>query len=141
MDYLMIDEVQDLTPATLELLIRLTKNKVFFAGDTAQTIAKGVGARFSDLKCVFKQLDINIIQLTTNYRSHGKILALANSVVSIIETLFPFSIDKLKKEESESDGLRPILLTALKPHELQRFFLGATRDADVSPQSFSGNKP
>ena len=35
MDYLMIDEVQDLTPATLDLFIRLTRNKVFFAGDTA----------------------------------------------------------------------------------------------------------
>lgn len=61
MDYLMIDEVQDLTPATLDLLIRLTRNKVFFAGDTAQTIAKGVGARFSDLQQLFKQLSISVI--------------------------------------------------------------------------------
>jgi superfamily I DNA/RNA helicase len=83
-----------------------------------------------------------VIQLTTNYRSHGKILSLANSVVSIIETLFPYSIDKLKKEESESDGLRPVLLTALKPHELKRFFLGAARDAEgAHPQGFSGNRP
>lgn len=142
MDYLMIDEVQDLTPATLELLIRLTRNKVFFAGDTAQTIAKGVGARFSDLQDLFKQLNINVIQLTTNYRSHGKILALANSVVNIIETLFPFSIDKLKKEESETDGLRPILLTGLKPHELKRFFLGAMKDSESQhPQGFTGNRP
>lgn len=142
MDYLMIDEVQDLTPATLDLLIRLTKNRVFFAGDTAQTIAKGVGARFSDLQTLFSQLKINVIQLTTNYRSHGKILALANSVVNIIETLFPFSIDKLKKEVSESDGLRPILLTALKPHELKRFFLGASKiEEGTGPQGFSGNRP
>jgi superfamily I DNA/RNA helicase len=35
MDYLMVDEVQDLTPKTLQLLIRLTRHKVFFAGDTA----------------------------------------------------------------------------------------------------------
>ena len=61
MDYLMIDEVQDLTPLTLDLFIRLTKNKVFFAGDTAQTIAKGVGARFSDLQQLFKTLEINVI--------------------------------------------------------------------------------
>lgn len=63
-------------------------------------------------------------------------------MVNIIETLFPFSIDKLKKEESETDGLRPILLTALKPHELKRFFLGTSRITDGSlPTAFAGNKP
>ena len=34
-DYLMVDEVQDLTPKTLQTLLRLTSHKVFFAGDTA----------------------------------------------------------------------------------------------------------
>jgi superfamily I DNA/RNA helicase len=52
-DYLMVDEVQDLTPKTLQTLLRLTSHKVFFAGDTAQTIAKGVGARFLDLRNLF----------------------------------------------------------------------------------------
>jgi hypothetical protein len=50
-----------LTPKTLQLLIRLTRHKVFFAGDTAQTIAKGVGARFSDLQSSFSTLDIKVI--------------------------------------------------------------------------------
>jgi hypothetical protein len=69
-------------------------------------------------------------------------LALANSVVSIIETLFPFSIDKLQKETSESDGLRPILLQALKPHELKRFFLGSKTSHEVQQHhAFASNKP
>lgn len=34
-DYLMVDEVQDLTPKTLQILLKLTSHKVFFAGDTA----------------------------------------------------------------------------------------------------------
>lgn len=71
MDYLMVDEVQDLTPKTLQLFIRLTQQKVFFAGDTAQTIAKGVGACFSDLTQQFAELEIDVIQLKTNYRSHA----------------------------------------------------------------------
>jgi hypothetical protein len=37
----------------IRLLLRFTREKVFFAGDTAQTIAKGVGARFGDLKEMF----------------------------------------------------------------------------------------
>jgi len=52
--YLMIDEVQDLTHATILLFMRTTTMGLFFSGDTAQTIAKGVGMRFSDLKSLFK---------------------------------------------------------------------------------------
>ena len=52
-DYLIIDEVQDLTPLTLNMLLSVTKCNVFFCGDTAQTIAKGVGFRFHDLKDLF----------------------------------------------------------------------------------------
>ena len=49
MDFLIIDEVQDLHPKTAYLLLKQTHYKVVFAGDTAQTIAKGVSARISDL--------------------------------------------------------------------------------------------
>lgn len=34
-DYLLVDEVQDLPPKVLQLLLYLTKQQVFFAGDTA----------------------------------------------------------------------------------------------------------
>jgi len=56
----MVDEVQDLTPNILKLLMNLTERNVFFAGDTAQTIAKGVGFRFFDLKKVFQNKDIAV---------------------------------------------------------------------------------
>lgn len=49
-DYLVIDEVQDLYPKTIALLSLITENRVIFAGDTAQTIAKGVNYRISDLR-------------------------------------------------------------------------------------------
>ena len=52
--FIMIDEVQDLSHATILLLMKITEQSVFFAGDTAQTIAKGVGIRFSDLSSLFK---------------------------------------------------------------------------------------
>ena len=51
--FLMVDEVQDLTPCVLRLLMLMTERNIFFCGDTAQTIAKGVGFRFYDLKSVF----------------------------------------------------------------------------------------
>ena len=49
----MVDEVQDLTPNLLWLLTTMTERNIFFCGDTAQTIAKGVGFRFYDLKQIF----------------------------------------------------------------------------------------
>lgn len=57
----MVDEVQDLTPKTLKLLLNLTLQNVYFAGDTAQTIAKGVGARFSDLKTLLQGFGTKVI--------------------------------------------------------------------------------
>ena len=59
--------MQDLPPKVLQLLLYLTTEQVFFAGDTAQSIAKGVGAKFGDLASVLKNLDSGVpkvIQLT-----------------------------------------------------------------------------
>lgn len=88
-----------------------------------------MGARFLDLREIFRKLDFSvpqIIQLTKNYRSHGRILDLANSVVSLIELLFPRTIDKLVKEESEADGMRPLVIMPLDPYHLRTFFTGTT---------------
>jgi len=49
-EFLIIDEVQDLYPKTIKLLLSVSKYKVVFAGDTAQTIAKGVSSRISDVR-------------------------------------------------------------------------------------------
>jgi hypothetical protein len=65
-----------------------------------------------------------IIQLSRNYRSHGRILDLANSVVSLIELLFPKTIDKLVKEDSDKDGMKPLVIMPLDPYHLRTFFTG-----------------
>jgi superfamily I DNA/RNA helicase len=55
---LYVDEVQDFTMAEIYLLMRLTDpNFSFLAGDTAQTIARGVGFRFSELKTLFNEMN------------------------------------------------------------------------------------
>ncbi|CAD8075657.1 unnamed protein product [Paramecium sonneborni] len=121
--YLMIDECQDLPHAVLLLLCKITEQGLFFSGDTAQNIAKGVGFRFQDLKSLFKkpeisynakQNDLKIHQLTINFRSHNNILQLANSLVSLLEIFFPNTIDKLKKERSNISGPKPILVNGDK---------------------------
>ena len=126
-DYLVVDEVQDLTPLTIQLLVSATNNNVFFCGDTAQTIAKGVGFRFYDLKDIFSnhQVDIpSVVQLTKNYRSHNMILDLANSIVDVIELFFPQTIDKLQRESSDLDGPKPIFLENFSKKDLMAMIIG-----------------
>lgn len=129
--FLMVDEVQDLTQNVIHCLLSLAEQNIFFSGDTAQTIAKGVGFRFYDMKKVFerydnenyeisqRQIKPKVLQLSKNFRSHSKILDLANSVVSLLELMFPKTIDKLKKETSDSDGPKPILIDQTSPKLLQ----------------------
>jgi len=91
--YIMIDEVQDLPHAMVYLLSKTATYGIFYSGDTAQTIAKGVGFRFCDLKSLFNphvftgSLTLKnpvIKHLTVNFRSHNNILQLANSIVSAL---------------------------------------------------------
>lgn len=53
-NYLFIDEVQDLTPATIYLVSQTVSNNIFYTGDTAQSISKGVIFKFSDIKLLYK---------------------------------------------------------------------------------------
>lgn len=52
-NYLFIDEVQDLPPATIFLLSKIVVDGLYYSGDTAQAISKGVAFRFSDIKSMF----------------------------------------------------------------------------------------
>ena len=46
----------------LYLLLQFSDaNKAFMAGDTAQTIARGVGFRFAELKTLFKRIDDEVV--------------------------------------------------------------------------------
>jgi len=53
-NHMFIDEVQYLTPATIYLVSQVASNNIFYAGDTAQSISKGVIFKFSDIKLLFK---------------------------------------------------------------------------------------
>ena len=55
LDSMFIDEVQDLTPATIYLLTKMTKKNNFYCGDTAQAISKGVSFKFSEIKSLFSK--------------------------------------------------------------------------------------
>lgn len=141
--YMMVDEVQDLPHAMLLLLTQITEQGLFFSGDTAQNIAKGVGFRFCDLSHVFDKNNFpqhtivkpSVMHLTINFRSHSRILDLANSLVSILELCFPKTIDRLKKEKSNLDGPKPMLL---EHSDLELLFLVLLGEVDYKKQKEGG---
>lgn len=144
--FMMVDEVQDLTHATLTLLLKVTDHSLFFAGDTAQTIAKGVGFRFCDLRSLFHDPSLShrapaVRQLTVNFRSHGKILDLANSIISLIELMFPQTIDRLAKESNSICGPLPLIVNSQNIELFYRLLFGeAEKNPDASGIEFGCNQ-
>lgn len=116
-----VDEVQDLTMRQLSILRFVSEelNGFCFAGDTAQTIAHGVGFRFESLKDLFYAEFIRgragykvpeISQLKQNFRTHTDVLRVANTIIKLITELFPDTIDKLDDESSLTSGRKPIFI-------------------------------
>ena len=124
MHYVSIDEVQDLSPLQICLfrLICNNLNGFLFAGDTAQTIAAGVGFRFEDIRSLFytdfipnmtsghDALVPPVQTLTRNYRSHAGVINLATTIVDALIKFFPFTIDKLPPERAMISGQAPLFL-------------------------------
>ncbi|KAK8966445.1 hypothetical protein KSP40_PGU015123 [Platanthera guangdongensis] len=130
-DYVYVDEVQDLTMRQVALLKYVCTNYdegFVFAGDTAQTIAKGVDFRFEDIRCLFykefkSELRIedhglkkggkhieDSFQLSQNFRTHSGVLKLAKSIMDLLFNFFPLSIDRIAPETSLIYGESPVLL-------------------------------
>lgn len=90
-----------------------------FSGDTAQAIAKGIGFRFEDIRCLFFKKFLlgsgrgkmsKIFQLSENFRTHAGVLDLAQSVIDVLCRFFPLFVDALNPETSQISGELPILL-------------------------------
>ncbi|KAL3635036.1 hypothetical protein CASFOL_022090 [Castilleja foliolosa] len=131
MDFVYIDEVQDLTMSQISLFKYICKNVeegFVFCGDTAQTIARGIDFRFEDIRSLFyneflmksgncefrgrgeKGLMSDIFCLSQNFRTHTGVLRLAQSVIDVICYFFPQSIDVLPPETSLIYGESPVVL-------------------------------
>ena len=122
-----VDETQDFTQAELSVIIRSCRNpnRLFFTGDTAQSIMRGIAFRFNDLRSLFHymkesaksvnkmsevQVPDRVYYLTHNYRSHAGILNLASSVTDLLSCFFPESFDKLARDQGSFGGPKPVLL-------------------------------
>ncbi|KAF3792770.1 TPR and ankyrin repeat-containing protein 1 [Nymphaea thermarum] len=132
LDFVFVDEVQDLTMRQIALFKYVCSNVChgfIFAGDTAQTIAKGVDFRFQEIRSLFyreflsefstfstekvKDRDLkmsDLFFLDQNFRTHDGVLKLARTVVELLYNFFPMSVDILSPEVSLICGEVPIVL-------------------------------
>jgi superfamily I DNA/RNA helicase len=51
-----------------------------------------------------------MIKLSKNFRSHGKIIELANSIIKLLTMFFPHTIDRMSPEISTLDGCKPLFI-------------------------------
>ncbi|CAI9275089.1 unnamed protein product [Lactuca saligna] len=112
MDYVYIDEVQDLTIRQIMLFKYVCRNVhegYAFSRDIAQAIAKGIGFRFEDIRWLFFRKFLlgsekgklsKVFQLSENFHTHTGVLNLAQSVVNLLCHFFPLFVDALSPETS-----------------------------------------
>lgn len=60
---------------------------------------------------------------------------MANSVVKLVEILFPRAIDRLHKETAKRNNLKPIVLEPVSGDMFKKFFHGASNCTDAASQS------
>ncbi|TFK22062.1 P-loop containing nucleoside triphosphate hydrolase protein [Coprinopsis marcescibilis] len=138
-DFLYVDEAQDNMLIDSMLLRLLCQNSrgLFWAGDTAQTIAVGNSFRFEDLKAFLYRLEEHrysqpssdntstqserplAFSLSTNYRSHGGIVSCAHSIVEIITQFWPNSLDLMAPERATVGGIRPFFFSVSNSDAVQ----------------------
>ncbi|KAI3883202.1 hypothetical protein MKX03_017662 [Papaver bracteatum] len=103
MDFIYIDEVQDLTMRQLSLLKYLCKNSMEgFAFSECGSNGKG--------KLKEKGQISDVLHLNQNLRTHSGVLKLSQSVIDLLYHFFPLSVDILSPETSFIHGEAPVLL-------------------------------
>ncbi|KAH1189210.1 TPR and ankyrin repeat-containing protein 1 [Glycine max] len=131
MNFVYIDEVQDLTMAQIALFKHICRNVedgFVFCGDTAETVGRGIDFRFEDVRSIFYKMFVlesksyndnqrkekghisDIFVLGQNFRTNAEVLKLSQSILELLYHFFPHSTDKLKVETSLIDGEAPVVI-------------------------------
>ena len=118
-DYIFIDEIQDLTASQIFLLILVSKYCKIYAGDTCQTISKFNRFRFSELYNILYNIkkilplfdDVINANLNLNYRLNSKIMHLSTYMAYLIRECFPNTLDNFQDDFSlKVTEIKPMLI-------------------------------
>lgn len=114
-DFLYLDEIQDIPEHLLNYLRKFGNKYFYFSGDNAQNITKGVTFKFEDLAKTYSsykksKLKTDFFALKINFRSHQQILDLANNIVYLLKMFFPETLEYLPSEKSNMTGATPVIM-------------------------------
>lgn len=115
LDYVLVDEVQDLSEMQIYMLVSLVryKDNVFLSGDVSQVINptffhKGrIGLMLRNRKNIPWDRD-NVLTLNENYRNSQSIVEIANKIVDIRQTIlgtYTDDIVEISRRLESSEGL------------------------------------
>ncbi len=112
--YIMVDEFQDTNLIQMKFLMKLTKfhQEILCVGDMDQSIYAFRGAREENLKFFMDFYKPKVFFLQKNYRSHSKIIELANAVIEENKRVFPKKMISIREEEQ-----KPVLKKFLQEEE------------------------
>lgn len=117
-DRIACDEVQDLAPKEIFLLLQLLEkgyvNNIFFTGDEAQVINPS-GFRWSRLKGDLGNLVVpwpipEVITFRQNYRSSSQIVDMVNAVLEVRRSLLDDNVSRVKQKSKISSKVSPMVL-------------------------------
>ncbi|KAJ6321838.1 hypothetical protein OIU77_011843 [Salix suchowensis] len=140
MDFVYIDEVQDLTMRQIALFKHICRNVeegFVFSGDTAQTIARGIDFRFEDIRSLFYNEFVLASRGTGNDRSEkgqiSKIFHLKQNFRTHAEQVILVRDDDARKEIDNYVGKHALVLTVVECKGLEF--------QDVLLYNFFGSSP
>ncbi|KAJ1443989.1 P-loop containing nucleoside triphosphate hydrolase protein [Ochromonadaceae sp. CCMP2298] len=115
-DKVYVDEVQDSSQIEIALYFLaagMRYDRLFLAGDPAQSIVEGIDFRFEEVRGIVHALSQRTVRihspvtLNTNYRCHAGILNCASGVLDLLLSTFPHAADKLPRDTGLCGGPRP----------------------------------
>jgi superfamily I DNA/RNA helicase len=99
-DHLIIDEAQDTSRASLELMLRAchAESQIFFVGDPRQSIYAFAGADFDSIPRIIKRLEASLLPLRIVFRCGETIVDVANQLCAEDEKLISAGLHTGKVE-------------------------------------------
>ncbi|KAH9016161.1 hypothetical protein EDB85DRAFT_1898307 [Lactarius pseudohatsudake] len=155
-DFVYVDEVQDLLLIDARLIVSLCRNPDGFlwAGDTAQTISIGSTFSFKQLGAFVYRYQRSIqsvrgapshpkgFQLLVNYRSHAGIIECSNAITQLLQR-FPGAIDVLQPEAGIAGKAMPVFFHSdcLPSRERDFFLLSNGKPCMLGSKQFLSGTP
>ncbi len=135
-DHILVDEYQDVNAKQVQLLNTLSPKNIFYVGDPRQSIFGWRGSDINHILNLLNKKDVELINLTKNYRSKKEIVDFMNKLISKMKMpdIEPantnnvggvISLCNFQSEEAEIDFItKKVLRSKFKRNEI--FILART---------------